>query len=348
VEPECLVPVAGLLDHTDPSGGQLVLAGDPQQLGPVLRSKTAIKYGLQMSFIERLMTQCKVYQQQSEPSVPNGATRYDSHFVTKLIRNYRSHPDILKLPNEMFYDNDLQAMADEMMRSSLCQWEHLPTKGFPIIFEGIVGEDQREEDSPSFFNPQEAIMVNRYIEKLISTRGMIRINAKEIGVISPYKKQVEKIKTMLRAKGFETVKVGSVEEFQGQERRIIIISTVRSNSAFLATDRDYNLGFLDNPKRFNVAITRAKALLIVIGNPKLLSRDKYWNMLLQFVCSRGGYTGIEYSDRSPADEAQSLLERIQGLGLHRADAYPDPPSVGDEEAISEITLQQDPEWRPEH
>jgi helicase MOV-10 len=83
---------------------------------------------------------------------------------------------------------------------------------------------------------------------------------------------------MLRAKGFETVKVGSVEEFQGQERRIIIISTVRSNSAFLATDRDYNLGFLDNPKRFNVAITRAKALLIVIGNPKLLSRDKYWNM----------------------------------------------------------------------
>jgi hypothetical protein len=70
--------------------------------------------------------------------------------------------------------------------------------------------------------------------------------------------------------------------------------------------------------------------------------------LLQFVCSRGGYTGIEYSDRSPADEAQSLLERIQGLGLHRADAYPDPPSVGDEEAISEITLQQDPEWRPEH
>ena len=53
---------------------------------------------------------------------------------------------------------------------------------------------------------------------------------------------------MLRAKGHDSVKVGSVEEFQGQERRIIIISTVRSNPTFLTTDRDYNLGFLDNPK----------------------------------------------------------------------------------------------------
>ena len=189
MEPECLVPVAGLLDPSDPNGGQLVLAGDPKQLGPVLRSKTAIKYGLQVSFLERLMTQCVVYQRQSKPSVPRDQAGYNLDVVTKLVQNYRSHPDILKLPNELFYDSELQARADEIMRMSLCQWEHLPQKGFPIIFEGIEGEDQREADSPSFFNPQEAIMVYKYIEKLIDTRG-IRINDKEIGVISPYKKQV--------------------------------------------------------------------------------------------------------------------------------------------------------------
>lgn len=189
VESECLVPVAGLLDPNNPTGGQLVLAGDPKQLGPVLRSRTAIKYGLQMSFPERLMTQCDVYQRQDQLSPGQDRAEYNSKVVTKLVQNYRSHPDILKLPNELFYDGELQAKADVLMRTSLCQWEHLPKKNFPIIFHGIEGEDQREADSPSFFNPQEAITVYQYIDKLVSSRG-IRINAKEIGVISPYKKQV--------------------------------------------------------------------------------------------------------------------------------------------------------------
>ena len=76
--------------------------------------------------------------------------------------------------------------------------------------------------------------------------------------------------------------------------------------------------------------------------------DVLLSRLLQFVRTRGGYTGVEYSDVSPADEAQGLLERMQELGLHRADAYPDPSSAGDEEAVSEITLQLDPGWRSEH
>merc|ERR1711983_495564 len=78
------------------------------------------------------------------------------------------------------------------------------------------------------------------------------------------------------------INVGSTEEFQGQERRIIIISTVRSKPTLLQSDYEHKLGFLNNPKRFNVAITRAKALMVVIGNPYLLCMDKYWKEFLKY------------------------------------------------------------------
>jgi len=96
-----------------------------------------------------------------------------------------------------------------------------------------------------------------------------------IGVITPYRKQVQKIQTLLESKdGIKGVRVGSAENFQGLERRVIIISTVRSTDSHLKFEARNRLGFLSNPKRFNVAITRAQALLIVIGNPHVLLRDK--------------------------------------------------------------------------
>ena len=178
VEPECIIPVAGLLNVYNPRGGQLVLAGDPKLLGPILRSPISIEHGLQLSLLERLMERCEVYREPFDPRV-----------ATKLVQNYRSHPDILALPNRLFYDGDLKAMADELARSSLCEWSHLPKKGFPIIFHGIEGEDEREERSPSFFNRAEASQVAKYVEMLRDTRG-IHIMSGEIGVISPYRKQV--------------------------------------------------------------------------------------------------------------------------------------------------------------
>ncbi|XP_016136482.1 putative helicase mov-10-B.1 isoform X2 [Sinocyclocheilus grahami] len=115
VEPEAIISVAGLLNAET---GQLVLAGDPKQLGPILRSPFAIRYGLGLSLLERLMTQNELYQK--------GTTGYDNRYVTKLLRNYRSHPSILKIPNEMFYDGELVACADEMISHQYCMWEHLP------------------------------------------------------------------------------------------------------------------------------------------------------------------------------------------------------------------------------
>ena len=182
VEPECVIPVAGLLH---PEKGQLVLAGDPEQLGPVLRSSVAIQHGFQRSLLERLMKSGK-----GDGGVQLRPT------VTKLLENYRSHPTILSVPNESFYDDELQPRADKIKREKFCEWGHLPRRGFPIIFHGVMGEEKRESSNPSYFNPEEITQVAKYIDLLRDTRGPCQIQpedfAKNIGVISPYRKQVHK------------------------------------------------------------------------------------------------------------------------------------------------------------
>ena len=104
---------------------------------------------------------------------------------------------------------------------------------------------------------------------------------------------------------------GSVETFQGQERRVIIISTVRSENELLSHDRKYSLGFVANEKRFNVAVTRAKALLIVVGNPCVLATDKKnWLPLLRFCKEIGSWLGEEWEEEAPPDCENDSFERI--------------------------------------
>ena len=99
----------------------------------------------------------------------------------------------------------------------------------------------------------------------------------------------QKFQKKAEFKNWTDITVGSTEEFQGQERRIIIISTVRSKPTLLGEDYAHKLGFLNNPKRFNVAITRAKALMVVIGNPHLLSMDKWWKEFLKYSLNNRKY-----------------------------------------------------------
>jgi len=138
------------------------------------------------SLLERLMTDCDVY---GRHQTQNGDLVYDNRVITKLLHNYRSHPAILDLPNRTFYDGELMCYADKLMRESLCSWEELPNRNFPVIFHGVVGKDEREERSPSFFNAAEVSVVISYAEKLISKRGY-KVSQKDIGIISPYRKQV--------------------------------------------------------------------------------------------------------------------------------------------------------------
>jgi putative helicase MOV10L1 len=110
----------------------------------------------------------------------------------------------------------------------LCSWDHLPNKNnFPVLFHGVRGEDIREANSPSWFNPVEAVQVVKYVQALLT--GSLAVEVQHIGIIAPYRKQVEKIRLLLDSFGVNGIKIGSVEEFQGQERRVIILSTVFTN-----------------------------------------------------------------------------------------------------------------------
>ena len=198
--------------------------------------------------------------------------------ITKLVHNLRSHQVILKLPNEIFYKWRFGSQYAHMTSSHrFVNWEHLPTRGFPIIFHGIEGKDTHEANSSSWFNPDEAQIVKMYVELLVNQTRANRCRPEEIGVIAPYHRQVQKIRLLLNAHGFHETKVGSVQEFQGSERPVIIISTVRSTDVCIPFDQKHKLGFSSNEKRFNVAVTRAQALLIMVGDPFTLETDGNWN-----------------------------------------------------------------------
>ncbi|KAJ3196718.1 hypothetical protein HDU82_001681 [Entophlyctis luteolus] len=120
----------------------------------------------------------------------------------------------------------------------------------------------------------------------------VGITVNDIGIITPYRKQIDKIRLQLKKHGWENVMVGSVEEFQGGEKKVILLSTVRSSSQWVRRDQKFNIGFLCNPKRFNVSISRAKDLMIVVGNPEILCSDKHWNKLVRYCEANDACVGL--------------------------------------------------------
>ncbi|XP_053740510.1 RNA helicase Mov10l1 isoform X3 [Synchiropus splendidus] len=279
MEPESLIPISMVSERH----GQIVLAGDHCQLGPLVKSKQAAAFGLGVSLMERLM---------SNPLYIKHKWGYNPNLVTKLVYNYRSHQALLKLPSQLFYQDELRCKAHREVVESLCQWTKLPRKGFPLLFHGVRGYETREGCNPSWFNPAEAVQVMFYCCQL--TKKLYHpVDPTAIGIIAPYRKQCEKIRVLLGKMGLSDIKVGSVEEFQGQEFLVIILSTVRSNDSVASNDLQSVLGFLSNPKRFNVAITRPKALLIVVGNPHVLVKDPCFWALLQYCHINGAYVGCD-------------------------------------------------------
>ncbi|XP_078139377.1 RNA helicase Mov10l1 [Centroberyx gerrardi] len=278
-EPESLIPMS-LVSERD---GQIVLAGDPCQLGPVVKSKLASAFGLGVSLLERLM---------ANPLYSREEWGYNPKLVTKLIYNYRSHEALLRLPSRLFYQGELCVRAPRAIVDSLCQWKRLPKKGFPLLFHGVRGTEMREGNNPSWFNPGEAVQVMLYCCQL-AKKLYNPVDASDIGIIAPYKKQSEKIRVLLGRVGLSDIKVGSVEEFQGQEFLVIIMSTVRSNELVQSDDLQSVLGFLANPKRFNVAVTRPKALLIIVGNPHILIMDPCFRALLQYCFDNRAFLGCD-------------------------------------------------------
>ncbi|THH08072.1 hypothetical protein EW145_g2958 [Phellinidium pouzarii] len=180
---------------------------------------------------------------------------------------------------------NLEACGDKAIIHSILRWDGLMLKDFPIIFHGISGKDEREASSPSFFNIAEASLVKEYVKDLLDDRRL---------------RLIGKIRQIL-PRNAKDIKVGSVEEYQCQERRIIIISTVRTSLDFVRFDLRRTFGFVTNPRRFNVAVTRAQALLIIVGDPIVLALDPLWKSFVNYVHNNGGYKGKRI-DWNPAEE----------------------------------------------
>lgn len=330
-EPEVLCAIAGAMRSPVPGVGRVVLAGDPRQLGPILRSPIAIAHGLGVSLLERLMdgSEGALHRASSDAAGPQS---YNPAFVCMLTDNYRSHPALIAVPNALFYNDALKAAADPKDAASLALWPGLTDAarttpgGFPLLFHGVQGRNMQEGNSPSWFNPEEAVEVLAHIKSVLEFfKG--KLTPADVGVVTPYTKQCVKIRQLLsRSPELRDVMVGSVELFQGGERRVIVVSTVRTSRELLAFDTKHALGFLDSPKRFNVAVTRARNLLIVVGDPSILALDNSWSAMLRYAVAHGAYRGAPlppgFEGSGGSGGAEGLLERLR-VDAAEAEAWDD-------------------------
>uniref|UniRef100_A0A8I5NMN5 5'-3' DNA helicase ZGRF1 n=2 Tax=Papio anubis TaxID=9555 RepID=A0A8I5NMN5_PAPAN len=187
------------------------------------------------------------------------------HKPILLRTQYRCHPAISAIANDLFYKGTLMNGVTEIERSPLLEW--LPT----LCFYNVKGLEQIERDN-SFHNVAEATFTLKLIQSLIASG----IAGSMIGVITLYKSQMYKLCHLLSAVDFghpdiKTVQVSTVDAFQGAEKEIIILSCVRTRQ----------VGFIDSEKRMNVALTRGKRHLLIVGHLACLRKNRLWGRVIQ-------------------------------------------------------------------
>ena len=145
-----------------------------------------------------------------------------------LRKCYRCHPVILEQSNKLFYKGLLSYSGHDRVVNNMLDCKHLLRKRFPLIFHGVNGQDAREGSSPSWFNPVEVTVVMLYVAKLLQDNN-IRVSGGEIGIITPYLKQAQKIREALALAAedsglaeFNNIQVGTCEQFQGKKDRNLL------------------------------------------------------------------------------------------------------------------------------
>ncbi|KAM4049515.1 5'-3' DNA helicase ZGRF1 [Anomaloglossus baeobatrachus] len=239
-EPASLLPIARFQCE------KLILVGDPKQLSPTLQgSEAAHEHGLEQTLFNRL---CLM-----------------GHQAVMLRTQYRCHPSISAVANELFYEGNLLNGISEDERKPLLDW--LPT----LCFYNANGSEEVEGNT-SFYNMEEANFTVKLIQSLIASG----IHGAMIGVITLYKSQMNKICCMLTSAAvcdpldMKAVQVSTVDAFQGAEKEIIILSCVRTKQ----------VGFIDSEKRMNVALTRGKRHLLIVGSLACLRKNKLWEQVI--------------------------------------------------------------------
>lgn len=217
-------------------------------------------------------------------------------------------------PSHLFYDNSLMPFADQKLVNSMSSWKELKSTEFPIAFYGVNGKDEGIGNGDSWYNDDEIAKVVDVVESLMADSSL-GVDQSDFGVIAPFREQVRRIRLALREKKWAGINVGTVEDYQGMERKIIIISCVRSSAKFLARDKESDIGIIHNNQRMNVAITRAQALLIIVGNPyTLATATETWAPFLAFLSRHGCVFGAELP-------LSLVLAAVEAGTLERAHDY---------------------------
>ncbi len=241
-----------------------VLAGDHRQLPPTVVSRQAARDGLDETLFDRL------------------ASQYSDDAMRMLTVQYRMHERIMNWSSQALYDGRLAA-ADAVREHRLIDLEHVSTAprdetALPVLMIDTAGCDLEEElevEGDSRSNEGEAGIVVRHVETLIEAG----VRPDEIAVITPYNAQVAKLRLLLERR-YDRLEVGSVDGFQGREKEAVIISTVRSNPRG-------QVGFLADERRMNVAVTRARRHVAIIGDSATIASDPFLAALVEY-CEREG------------------------------------------------------------
>lgn len=257
-EPACWIPL--LRSH------KVILAGDHFQLPPTVVSRQAERAGFGVSLQERLIG------------------LFGSAKVSRrLTEQYRMHAAIMGFSSAEFYDEELIA-HDAVASHRLCDLpdvESSPLTESPLTFIDTAGagyDEELEPDGESRRNPAEAELAVKQVESLIAAG----LSAADIAVISPYAAQVRLLRSKLDHADLE---IDTVDGFQGREKEAVVISLVRSNG-------NGEIGFLGDERRMNVALTRARRKLIVIGDSSTIGGHEFYQRLLTYFESHAAYKTV--------------------------------------------------------
>jgi superfamily I DNA and/or RNA helicase len=251
---------------------KLVLAGDHCQLPPTIKSQIASKEGLAETLFEKVI--------QRKPIAAH-----------MLQVQYRMPESIMGFSNSWFYKGNL--IADESTKSHFFLRDENPLEWIDTAGSGF--SDQLEAESLSTFNPEEARFACKYLNDLILQIGIAQFRQHQwnIGLIAPYGAQVRLLKRLIfetydfpNLKAFaDMITIDTVDGFQGQERDLMLISLVRSNEKG-------EIGFLSDTRRMNVALTRAKRKLVIVGDSSTLTQHPFFDRLLAYFEEKNAYRSI--------------------------------------------------------
>lgn len=257
LEPACWIPII--------RAERVIFAGDHFQLPPTIKSREAAQQGLAETLFEKCIS--------SHPQ------------TAKILKEqYRMHEDIMQFPSQYFYRNQLIA-------HSSVKYHQLPGET-PVSFFDTAGcgyFEKQDEETLSRYNKEEASLLIRILERLADQIGVQHwINeGYTLGIITPYSAQVEVLyklseKSSSLSELANLTTINTVDAFQGQERDIIALSLVRSNE-------QGEIGFLNDIRRTNVAMTRARKKLIIIGDSGTLSTNPFYDELVSYVQNKNYY-----------------------------------------------------------